>query len=63
MVVIRRMMGILEILATLETLDKELGEMAVQVVMSHPGFRIIFRWLLDLLLVLEELCYCSYLDA
>jgi hypothetical protein len=58
--VVRRMMEFLE---TLETLDKEPGEMAGQVVMSRPGFRIIFRWLLDLLLVLEELWYCSYLDA
>lgn len=64
--VVRQMMAIMETLmtlATLETLDKEIGEMAGQVMISHPGFRIIFRWLLDLLVVLVELCYCSYLDV
>lgn len=64
--VVRQMMAIMETLmtlATLETLDKEIGEMAGQVMIFHPGFRIIFRWLLDLLVVLVELCYCSYLDV
>lgn len=66
--VVRQMvatLGIRTILETLETLailDKEVGEMASQV-MFHPGFRIIVRWSLDLLVVLVELCYCSYLDA
>ena len=50
---VRQMMAIL---ATM-------GEMANRVMISHLGFAIISRWLLDFLLVLAVLCYCSYLDA
>lgn len=54
---------ILAIVATMATLEAGPGEMADQVTTYHPGFKIIFRWLLGFLLVLAGLCYCLYLDA